>query len=150
MHGLVCEEYQIKDGSSAKFIARHLSMRMRYGKAVIIARNPHATISAVRKQWLKLIRTKQKERASTLDAGRIRRLVEVTAYMRGLRFTIHYPPEEYVGDVYVASPDAALQWPPSCQTLYVSSDLKREELYMVTAWMPKNTLAVILRYENDE
>lgn len=149
MYGLLSEEHHIKEGTGAKFVAGHLLARARYGKAAIITQKPHSTISTVRKQWLKLIRHKQKERASTLDAVRIRQLVEVTAYMQSLRFTMKYPPEDHVGNVYIVDTDKARQWPPLCQTMYVFCDLKREELYLITAWMPKNALVVILKPENN-
>jgi len=145
MHDLIREEHRIKSGMGAKFIAQHLSVRTRYGKAVIVVRKPHSAISAVRKQWLKLVRKKQTERASTLDALRIRPLVEMVAYMKSRKFTLKYPPDEYIGDVYITDLETTLRWPPSCQTMYVLSDLKPEQLHMITAWMPKNALVVILR-----
>jgi len=145
MHDLIREEHRIKSGMGAKFIAQHLSVRTRYGKAVIVVRKPHSAISAVRKQWLKLVRKKQTERASTLDALRIRQLVEMVAYMKSRKFTLKYPPDEYIGDVYITDLETTLRWPPSCQTMYVLSDLKPEQLHMITAWMPKNALVVILR-----
>jgi hypothetical protein len=145
MHGLIREEHHIKSGMGAKFVAQHLMTRTRYGKAVIVVTKPHSAISAIRKQWLKLVRKKQTERASTLDAERIRQLVEMTAYMKSRRFTLKYPPDEYIGDVYIANPETALRWPPSCQTMYVLCDMKPEQLHIITAWMPKNALVVILR-----
>lgn len=145
MHDLIREEHRIKSGMGAKFIAQHLAVRARYGKAVIVVHKPHSAISAIRKQWLMLVRKKQIERASTLDALRIRQLVEIVACMKSRKFTLKYPPDEYIGDVYITDLETALRWPPSCQTMYVLCDLKPEQLHMITAWMPKNALVVILR-----
>lgn len=147
MHGLIREEHVIKNGMGAKFVAQHLAVRTRYGKAVVIAAKPHSIISAVRKQWLILVRKKQKERASTLNSTRKQQLMEDITYMNGRRFTLKYPPDDYTGDIYVATPEAALLWPPGCQTIYILPELEAEQLHMVTAWMSKNALVVVLRQE---
>jgi hypothetical protein len=56
VHELIREEHDIKNGMGAKFIAQHLLVRARYGKVVVIAEKPRSTISAIRKQWFKIIR----------------------------------------------------------------------------------------------
>lgn len=150
MHGLKCEIYEIKGDTGATFIASHLSKTALYGKIAIISRKPHATMSAVRKQWLKIIRKRHRERASTLDAKHIDRITETVDYMETLRFTLRYPDGDYPGDVYIVNPDQALKAPPSCQTIYIACNLEPEELHMITAWMPKDALVVILESENSE
>src|SRR5882762_3070435 len=50
---------------------RHLHTRQHLGKALVICDHPLVVLSAARKQWLKLSRIIQKQRASTLNADKI-------------------------------------------------------------------------------
>ena len=51
-------------------VARHLQTRQYLGTAIVICENPIIFMSVVRKQWLKLVRALQKQRASTLKCRR--------------------------------------------------------------------------------
>jgi hypothetical protein len=145
MHGLILEEHSFGANPGAKDLARHLYTRMYTGKVVIVADKPAHLISTLRKQWLKLARKVQRERAATLNATRLRELSSIVGYMQNLRFTTHYPPDEYLGDVYIATVEQILRWPPTCQTMYITCDLERENLHMITAWMPQGALVVVCK-----
>lgn len=148
MRGLIREEYSFGANPGAKDLARHLYTRMNCGKVVIVASNPSSLLPSLRKQWLKLMRKVQKERASTLNAERIYELNEVVIRMQTLRFTTTWPPDPYkLADVYIATIDELLRWAPEaeCRTVYVTCDVKLEQLYVVAAWMPKNALVVLCR-----
>jgi hypothetical protein len=145
MHGLIREEGSFGANPGTKDIARHLYTRMYSGKVVIVAANPRGLKSALRKQWLKLARKVQVERARTLDASRIAELSRIAAYMHNLEFTLDYPPDDYLGDVYITALDDILRWPPACRTMYVTYDIELEKLYLMTAWMPQGSLVVICK-----
>lgn len=148
MRDLIVEQNSFGANPGAKDLARHLYTRMNCGKMVIVADKPVSLISALRKQWLKLAREVQKEAASTLNATRIYELNEVITRMYTLRFTTKWPPDGYEpADVYITTVDELLRWVPEaeCRTLYVTCDIKREELYMVTAWMLSGSLVVFCR-----
>lgn len=142
MYGLIREEGSFGANPGTKDLARHLYTRMYYGKVVIVAERPQAIISALRKQWLKLARKVQKERASTLNAQRIVELSGIVGWMYNLEFTLHYPPDDYLGDVYIVTLVQALRWPPACRTMYITCGLPTEQLHLITAWMPKGSLVV--------
>ena len=145
MHGLICEGGSFGANPGTKDLAKHLYTRMYYGKVVIVADRPHAAISALRKQWLKLARKVQKERASTLNAVRIAELSGIVGHMQSLDFTMHYPPDDYAGNIYIATVDEILRWPPVCRTMYITCDVEPEKLHMITAWMPQGSLVVICK-----
>ncbi|HSW99543.1 MAG TPA: hypothetical protein VLH38_00745 [Patescibacteria group bacterium] len=145
MHGLIREEGSFGANPGTKDLARHLYTRMYYGKVVIVANKPLSVISPLRKQWLKLARKVQKERASTLNAARIKELSGIVGHMHGLEFTVHYPPDDYLGDVYIATVGQILRWPPQCRTMYITCDVAPEKLHMITAWMPPGSLVVTCR-----
>jgi hypothetical protein len=145
MRDLIREEYSFGANPGAKDLARHLYTRMNCGKAVIVASNSNILLPSLRKQWLKLMRKVQKERASTLNAGRICELSEVVIRMQNLRFSTSWPPDGYKpADVYITTVDELLRWAPEaeCRTIYTTCETKLEELYKITAWMPKGALVV--------
>ncbi|HSX05415.1 MAG TPA: hypothetical protein VLF69_03035 [Candidatus Saccharimonadales bacterium] len=143
MNSLVILKQHPTPSSGAKDIADHLLGRMYYGKAVIVADNPKVFIGVLRKQWLRLFRVNQRERARTLNPTKKAELDGMIAYMQGLRFTTRYPLGEYPGDVYVVSLAAVLHWPPDCSTLYITTPIETRECYLVSAWMPRGGLVVI-------
>lgn len=148
MRDLIRKENSFGANPGTKDLARHLYTRMNCGKVVIVADSPNALLSPLRRQWLKLARKVQKERASTLNAARIYELNEMVKRMYALRFSTEWPPDGYEpADVYIATIDELLRWAPegSCRTLYVTCDITPEQLHLMTAWMPQGSLAVICR-----
>ncbi|SRR6266540_5029956 len=104
MHGLIREEHSFGANPGTKDLARHLYTRITCGKVVIVANNPNTLLPPLRKQWLKLMRKVQKERASTLNAERIFELNEMVVRMQGLQFSTVWPPDGYKpADVYIAT-----------------------------------------------
>lgn len=140
---IVLKRTPLTTNSGVKDISLHLCERMYYGKVVIVADNPKGFIAAFRKEWLKLAKKMQLERASTLDTAKIARLDGEVGYMLHLHFTIHYPPDEYPGDVFVVSPKQALAWAPECRTMYIISHIERHQQYLLTSWMSRGSLVVI-------
>ncbi len=147
MRGLIIEEYSFGANPGTKDVARHLYTRMFCGKVVIIAANPVSTLAALRKQWLKLARKAQKEAASTLNATRIYELNQLITKMLTLEFTTKWPQVEYPANVYLITVEQALRWVPeaSCRTLYITCDIRPEQLHLATAWMSKGGLVVWCR-----
>jgi len=145
MHGLIREENSFGANPGTKDLAKHLYARMYYGKVVVVANRPLTVLSQLRKQWLKLARKVQKERASTLNAVRIREFSDILTHMHNLQFTFHYPPDEYPASVYIVTPEEILRWPPECRTMYVTCDVSAENLHMMTAWMPPISLVVMCK-----
>lgn len=147
MRGLIIEENSFGANPGTKDVARHLYTRMFCGKVVIIVANPLSTLAALRKQWLKLARKAQKEAASTLNATRIYELNQLITKMLTLEFATKWPQVDYPADVYLITVEQALQWAPeaSCRTLYVTCEVKSEQVHLVTTWMAKNGLVVICR-----
>ncbi|MGH7196383.1 MAG: hypothetical protein ACREGJ_01295 [Candidatus Saccharimonadales bacterium] len=149
MHGLIREEGSFGANPGSKDLARHLYTRMYYGKVVIVVDKPFSVMSPLRKQWLKLTRKVQRERSSTLSAVRISELTSIIGYMQNLKFTMQYPPDEHIGDVYIATVDQLLRWAPDCRTIYITCGIDREKLHLITAWMPKGSLVVICKLNSN-
>lgn len=148
MHGLIVEDNLFGSHPGVKDLARHLYTRMNCGKVVIVADNPQLLLSTLRKQWLKLCRKVQRERASTLNATRVYELNQTVIRMQTLRFSTKWPQEDYpLADVCIATIEQLLSWPPEqdCRTLYVTCNVANEQLYVVTAGMARGGLVVKCR-----
>src|SRR6476660_4446110 len=77
--------------SLAADIMRHLHTRQHLGSAVIICEQPVGMLSAGRKQWLKLSRSLQKQRAGTLNADKILKYTHTITRMQHMGFSAKTP-----------------------------------------------------------
>lgn len=115
-------------------------------QSVIVTDKPLVLLSMVSKQWKRLERRLQKERASTLDAQKILDLTREIAWMQTRKFSAKADPEaleRLEADVTFATIEELLRFVPECQTLYVTCPIAKEQLYMFAAWMPKSGTVVI-------
>lgn len=117
--------------SVAADIARHVHSRQHLGKTVVICDQPIVMLSAVRKQWLKLCRTIQKQRASTLNADKILKYTHTITRMQHMVFTVQSPLEKPSADLFFLTLEEAADTPLSGATMYVlqePSQLQAEAL----------------------
>lgn len=145
MRDLILEENSFGANPGTKDLARHMYTRTACGKVVIVADNPASLLSPLRKQWLKLMRKVQKEAAKTLNTTRIYEFGQVVIRMQTLQFSCKWSADIYPADVCIATSAQLLQWAPECQTLYVTCEIRREDLYVITALMSKGALVVICK-----
>jgi len=142
MHQLFIEQRPQSGNGISGDLAKHLYGRLLRGKVVVVCDNPRAFMSATRKQWLKIYRQVHREQASTLDATKILELTHLLGRILNLRFSAKPPIEEVDADVSFATTEQLLAWAPVCHTLYVTCHIEKEQLHLVTAWMPRGGLVV--------
>ena len=144
MHALIYERKTLGESPTTKELARHMFARMDCGKIVIVAEKPASTLSALRKQWIMLTAKVRRERSSTINAALVYELSRTIVRMEGLRFTSKWPDDDRPADVYIATVEQLLEWPPeqSCKTLYVMERVTREQLHLVTSWMRDGAVVV--------
>lgn len=143
MHNLSLEIREHKE-PMARDLAEDIIERSLYGKIVVAAENPAASLSAVRKQWLRAIRHLEKERASTLRTERIRQLSSELLRLNATRFGILRDLDsiDNLNVIFAAANDLASIAPP-CATLYVTYKFPKEQIYLMTSWMQPKGLVVI-------
>jgi hypothetical protein len=107
---------------------RHFHTREYLGKALIICEQPTVTLSAARKQWLKLARIIQKQRASTLNADKILKYTHAIAHMQHLQFSYKDPLQDPDSGIYFLSPQQVHLLPNRCFTIYVMAPVDQEIL----------------------
>lgn len=108
--------------SLAADVSRHLHARQYLGKAVVLCDQPITMLSAVRKQWLKLARVIQKQRAATLNADKILKYTHTITHMQNMEFTVKSPSEQPGADVYILD-SKTIQLPPQCWSAYICAKI---------------------------
>lgn len=142
MDGLLIE-YRACTTSLSRDLARQIQERSLYGKIVVAAKNPISSLSTVRKQWLQILRSTQIERARTLNQKRISELTHEFARLQTMVFSMKATNEPSRKDVIFATADELARVAPACSTLFVTYDFPREQLHLMTSWMPSSCLVVI-------
>ncbi|HVI69669.1 MAG TPA: hypothetical protein VM581_04390 [Magnetospirillaceae bacterium] len=113
----------------ASDIARHLQSRQYLGMTVVVCRNPLSMLSATRKQWLRLARNLQKQRASTLNAEEILRFTHTIMHMQHLQFVAQAPTAKTAAHIFFTTPDELTFLPPGCLSLYVTAAPRATQLH---------------------
>lgn len=127
----------------SKDLACHIAEQCLKGKVAVITEHPITLMSVTRKQWLKLIRGIERARSSTLDHGQLERLSNDILYLKSVTFSARSPLKDPAANVCFATADQYLLAPPICQTLYVIESIEKHKRYMLTSWMPPQSLVVI-------
>lgn len=138
------EEWPFGSTFGTKGLARHLFTRMSCGKVIIVADNPTALHATLRKQWLKLARKVQVERSRTLNATRVLRMADMLSKMQSMSFTTDWP-DGYKADVCIATAEQLTEWLPNCRTLYITCDIRVDQLHTISARMPVGSLVVVIQ-----
>ena len=121
---------------------RHLHTRQHLGKTVIVHTHPTAILSPARKQWLKLTRSLQRQRSSTLNADKILKYTHGITRMQRMRFSAKTPLHQPEGDVYFLAPDDLQTMPISCWTVYVLCELDAKVAENMVLQLPQGALVV--------
>lgn len=129
--------------SVAADVMRHLHARQHLGKAIVLCEgNPVVMLSASRKQWLKLARSIQKQRASTLNADKILKFTHTIARMQRMRFTMKHPLERPDADIYFLKPSQLDTIPANCFTFYLVHPVGSINAQKIASGMPADSLLV--------
>lgn len=145
MHGLNTERHRISDSNSLSAdIARHLQTRLSEGnKVCVVTDKPKDLMPAVRKNWLKLVRRVQRQRAGTIKPLEILEYTQKIAHMQQIEFVAN-PPDDFIGvNVGFATPAQVLRYAPDCQTMYIACSVQHDKLHLMTAMMRPGALVVL-------
>lgn len=123
-------------------VMRHLHTRQHLGRAVIVCDQPANTLSTARKHWLKLSRSLQRERSSTLNADKILKYTHTVTHMQRMHFTAKSPLERPEADIYFLSPEATRNIPLDCWTVYVLSPGLPDSALQSLCQLPAEALVV--------
>jgi hypothetical protein len=128
--------------SVAADIMRHLHTRQHLGKVVVLSDQPVALLAASRKQWLKLSRTIQKQRASTLNADKILKYTHTITHMQHLRFTAKRALQDPEADVYFIDERGCETMPLHCYSIYVTATIGDDTARNMITQLPSEALVI--------
>jgi hypothetical protein len=128
--------------SVAADIMRHLHTRQHLGKVVVVSDQPAAMLAAARKQWLKLARTIQKQRSSTLNADKILKYTHTITHMQHMRFTAKTALQDPEADVYFFDKDTCETMPLHCYSIYFTAELDTETTRHMLEQLPSEALMI--------
>jgi hypothetical protein len=128
--------------SIAADIMRHLHTRQHLGKVVVLSDQPTALLAASRKQWLKLSRTIQKQRASTLNADKILKYTHTITHMQHMRFTAKTSLQDPEADVYFLGKQGCENMPLHCYSIYVICEIADDTARNMIEQLPSEALMI--------
>ena len=123
-------------------LARHLLSRQHLGKTVVVCDKPVIVMSVIRKYWLRLSRSLQKERASTLNAEKILQLTYDITHMQHMGFAARPCDDVPRADVFFVTPDELTHMPANCFSLYILKPPTAAQLQEATQQLPDRSLVV--------
>jgi len=126
----------------SKELAEQLYDTSYYGKAVVVTDKPAALLASTRKQWVIQTRKLQHQRASTLDTAKILEANRQISWRQTLRFSARPPEDTLEAAVTFGTTETFVAFPPMCRTMYITYPFSKEQLYMITSWMPKGGIVV--------
>ena len=144
MYALYTEQREINGKNLLSWdLAHHLYLRSPHDKVIVATDKPVELLSATRRQWFKLMRQAMRQRSSTLNAVRSIELTNQVSFMQNLRFSAKQPEDYLDADVTLATADDLIKTAPICRTAYITYDIGKEKLHMLTSWMPEGSVVVI-------
>lgn len=126
----------------ASDLAKHLHTRQHLGAAVIVTGEPLKLLAVVRKQWFKLARQLQRERAGTVNAQKILHLTYAVTRMHNLTFVAKTPEQRPDASVFFVRAKQLRNAPPRCYSLYLTEAVEAEHLNQYLYDLPGSSLVV--------
>lgn len=103
----------------ASDIAHHLLTQYPLGKIAVINSSPRGFLPHLKRQWLKVEHSLQRERSSTLDINVIQELTKTIHSMKSLSFSTY----QRQADVYCITLIDYICEPFACHTIYATEEI---------------------------
>lgn len=151
MYNLNIEHRILKDRSTMPDnIARHIQEYQVYGRVAVVSDKPHELLAEIKEAWSDLEQETREEIEHTTSQKRKTRLINLLAYMPECSFTDRPPIEDSFEKVQIATIEQFIDWPPQCQTMFVTCPVETSQLYRATAWMPGYGLVIIYQLSKEQ
>lgn len=143
MHGLNVEYRHLDKRSLSRDLADQIYDSSLHGNVTVVTEKPITALASVKKQWSKTIERLRVERARVLQSKQGHDLDQQIVHMQRVTFTAKAPYDILGSGVTFATVDDFLGFAPDCHTMYVTCGLPKDQLYLITSWMPKDGTVVI-------
>lgn len=105
------------------------------GSMAVVTDHPRLLMAAVKGQWANLIRKLQTQ---TMVYKK-----DELAYLQNFSFTTSRTEDGWRGNVFFSTPLEFKKMPPDCRRLYLTCKVGREDIHMITSWMPYSSMIFI-------
>lgn len=119
-------------------IARHLYARAQIGKAVVVTSDPINAHRLLQRQWSRLIRKLQIQRAQTQSGALIADLTHTISILQTTHFTVLAPFEAPHNDVFIMKPKDLQDILPECHSLFSTVAVPDDVLGQAIACLQPN------------
>lgn len=144
MHNLNVIHKSLNGKILSRDIAKLLFDPVLNGRVVVVTDKPVVLHSTVRRRWQYMTRRLQVDRSRTLNHAEIDDIDHQLYFARRIRFSSSSPKDDELdADITFMKPSDCLRVAPVCRTLYVTCEVPREKLHLMTAWMPKGGRVVL-------
>ena len=144
MHELVIEKRQLNNKLLSRDLAELLFDSALYGKVAVVTDNPVVLHLTIRRRWQHIMRRLQVDRSRTLDHSEINDIDSQLHFAQHTRFSSNLPNDGVLdaGVTFMKVSDC-VRVAPACRTLYVTCEVPREKLHLMTAWMSRGSKVVL-------
>lgn len=116
------------------------------GKIVVVAddvKGYHTQLTNA----LKVVEVRLKDQRELTDDRVLKRRLSAKVKYISSRTLNSKPVESYLDtDISIATAERLLNFPPTCQTMYLADPVQRETMYMITGWLNKGGRVVEYTY----
>lgn len=146
--GYFVEKRKLTHAEMAADIARHLQVRQLLGRAIVVTERSPVLLSAVRRQWMKIIDALKREQSRTLNIALKAELSAQLHAMQELQFTSKDPEKHPNADVYFVEIHDANKLPnDNYHTVYICTDT--ENVNSVVSRLKPGCVVVQYHREDD-
>lgn len=124
-------------------ITRRLHARQLVGKAIIITEQPDASLAVAQRFWQRMTQQLLAKRSSHEHLSALADLTQEIAAMQSYRFTVSLPHQDPRSNVFILHPRDLVEIFPTCQSLFVLSNVSQEALDTALSYMPPRSLVVL-------
>lgn len=126
MHDLRFEARTTTEKELSYILARDIFSTCLEGNVAVICDWPEALLNSVKTEWSRLIQ-------------------DDSTYRRNITFSSDSLFDGLQAAVTFCSLIESRQYPPICNTLYLACSVSRQDVYMVSSWMPRHSTVIALR-----
>lgn len=132
-----------RNGSPLPDMARHLYVRYRLGRVVVISSRPGAVLPNLRREWAKIEQFVRRERATTLQPALVHELLNTAQSMHDLKFSVDR--EHRGAGVHLVTAESYIQTHLTCRTMYILEQVSGAVFRKLVSSVEENGLIVSYR-----
>lgn len=146
MNSLYIEIRKLESSDSlARDLADGIYLNHTFGNIAVVSEQPIALMGSVQKQWIKYIREIEQKIPDTSDDNGSPEINRNLNYVQNLTFSAESPDKDIQASVSFSTAKEYKLFPPMCRTLYITQEVTKQDMYMLTSWMPQHGTVVLYK-----